>query len=512
MLGTLGLGGVAAAVLGKNRDRSRSSERGGRNRSRSRGGGRRRSSSERSGQRSKSRGKVRNERVSQALKAAVLAGASEAFRSRKEQGGWGGDKGKRVLTAALAAGGVDGLISNNRDPEHHQKRDIVGSALAGLATNRLINGPRSKSRNGSPDSRGRSPSRGVGDLAAGGVVAVTAKKVYDSNRSRSRGRARSRSSSYDGRYTPSPPPRKRSQSVSSFAAKGLAAIGLKDAANKMDPDRRASKSYDDYHDDGRSSRNGGYGYNDSRDVGTFQSQTGHPGGARRAMSMPRGNPPGYELDYGPRHTGDPETDSDSDLGSSSDDEKAHKRSKKKMYLTGGLASVATIHAAHTVYQSMEKREARRKQLREGEIGPQEAKREKNKARLQDAASIGIAALGIKGAYSEWREMKDANQEMKAQREKLERHAAKREARRRKMSAIADNNFGGSMPNLAPFPNDPYHPANMLPYNPVPTVRYTDDNPYAAVTQQSTYVPTPAPPYPPTAFPPPPIGVPRSETR
>jgi len=40
---------------------------------------------------------------------------------------------------------------------------------------------------------------------------------------------------------------------------------LKDAASKVDPERRGSRNYDDYHDDGRSSRNGGYGYNDSRD-------------------------------------------------------------------------------------------------------------------------------------------------------------------------------------------------------------------------------------------------------
>ncbi|KIW52286.1 hypothetical protein, variant [Exophiala xenobiotica] len=266
VLGSLGLGGLAGAVLGKNRDRSRSSERS-RHRSRSRAGGRRHSSSDTSKRRSKSRGKIRNEQVSQAIKAAVLAGAGEAFRSRKEPGSWGGDKGKRILTAALAAGGVDGLISNKDDPHHHNKRDIVGSAIAGLATNRIVNGPRSKSRGrgGSDDRRGRSQSRGgIGDLAAGGVVAATAKKVYDSMRSRSRGRARSRSSSYDSRYD-SPPRQKRSRSVSRVAAKGLAALGLKDAADKVDPERRASsRHYDDYYDDGRSSRNGGY-YNDSRD-------------------------------------------------------------------------------------------------------------------------------------------------------------------------------------------------------------------------------------------------------
>ena len=184
--------------MGK-KSRSNSRDGGRRSRGASRSGRRDRSSSDRSRHRSKSRGKARNEQISQAIKAAVLAGAGAAFQARKTDGGWGGEKGKRVITAALAAGGVDGLISNKDDPNHHNKRDILGSALAGMATNRIVNGPRSKSRGrtGSPDSRrARSQSRGgVGDLAAGGVVAATAKKVYDSVRSRSRGRARSRSSS-----------------------------------------------------------------------------------------------------------------------------------------------------------------------------------------------------------------------------------------------------------------------------------------------------------------------------
>lgn len=536
MLGSLGLGGLAGAVLGKSRDRSRDrdSDRS-RHRSRSRAGGRRRSSSEASRHRSKSRGKgSKNEQYSQAIKAAVLAGASEAFRSRKEPGGWGGNKGKRVLTAALAAGGVDGLISNKDDPHHHNKRDIVGSAIAGLATNRIINGSRSKSRGraGSPDSRGRSQSRGgFGDLAAGGVVAATAKKVYDSVRSRSRGRARSRDSSYDSRYE-SPPRQKRSRSVSRVAAKGLAALGLKDAAEKIDPERRSSsRHYDDYYDDGRSSRNGGYYNNDSRDVGTIQPQHDHPRDGLRSMSLPRGHPPGYELDYGPRHTGDPDTDSDSDLGSSSDDEKRLKKGKKKMLLTGGLATVATIHAAHNVYQSMEKRETRRKALREGDISKEQARSEKNKARLQDVASIGIAALGLKGAYSEWKETQEFNRHRKEEEEKVERHARKREARRRKMSMLATNdyvnsNYTGSMPNLNTYGQEVYHPPHDAPphhFASTSEVHYADDNPYGAMSQTAAQyapagatAPPPAPPPPPsqpsgpppsTGFPPPPIGVP-----
>lgn len=520
LLGSIGLGGVAGALLGKSRERSRSGSRDGGRRSRaaSRVSRRDRSSSERSRHRSKSRGKVRNEQISQAIKAAVLAGAGEAFRARKSEGGWGGEKGKRVLTAAIAAGGFDGLISNKDDPHHHSKRDIVGSAIAGMATNRIINGPRSKSRGrgGSPDSRGRSQSRGgLGDLAAGGVVAATAKKVYDKVRSRSRGRARSRSaSSYDSRDSRSPP-RKRSRSVSAFAAKGLSALGLKDAADKIDPSRERDRrrNYDDYNDDGRSSRYGGNGYND---VGTFQPHYGDPNGGPRSMSVPRAPPPGYELDYGPRHTGDPETDSDSDLGSSSEDEKEIKRGRKKMLLTGGLATVATIHAAHSVYQSMEKREARRKALKEGDISKEEARKARNKNRLQDVASIGIAALGLKGAYNEWHETKEAKKEQADEKEKRERHREKREARRRKMSMIASHNYleGGmteSMPNLGMYHPDQYPtfppPPGAATFPPAApsTVHYADDNPYGAVNQQPGFVPTPPPP--PQAYPGPQMGVP-----
>lgn len=40
----------------------------------------------------------------QSAKAALLAASAEAFRVRNEPGGWGGEKGKRILTAALDAG------------------------------------------------------------------------------------------------------------------------------------------------------------------------------------------------------------------------------------------------------------------------------------------------------------------------------------------------------------------------------------------------------------------------
>ncbi|RMZ92407.1 hypothetical protein DV736_g337, partial [Chaetothyriales sp. CBS 134916] len=513
LLGAVGLGSVAAALTGKKDSRSRSRSRD-RDRARSRRGRSTSSSRSRGERRGKSRGR---DQVTEALKAALLAGVGEAVRTRKAPGGWGGEKGKRVLTAAITAGGVDGILSNNRGDKDHSTRDVLGSALAGLATNRIINGPRSKSRgrDDSADGRGRSQSRGgLGSVAAGGVLAATGKKIYDNIRSRSRGRAQSRASSRDSYDSRSPPRRARSQSVSAGLARGLSAVGLSGIAAKVEPDRRKSRSNDYYDDD----RNGSYrDYRDSRDVGplTPSPQPGYPPGnlspayegPARAVSASRA-PPSYALDYRPHHTGDPETDSDSDLGSSTDDEKRVKKGRKKTMLTAGLATIATIHAAHNVYQSVEKRHARKEALREGDITPDQAKRMKNKNRFQDAASIGIAALGIKGAYSEWQEMNEHNKEVREYREKMKRHKEKREARRQKAQMEAEryrqSGYMGSLPDLH-VPTPPpggYYSQDVSPFSPTPpnyslqhqqqhfqsiydqsTTHYLDDNPYSSFSPE-----------------------------
>jgi hypothetical protein len=481
-LAALGLGSIAAAATGKSngrsrhhRDRSSSSSR-----SRShRGGG-------------KQRGK---EEIAQALKAAVTAGAAEAMRSRNQPGGWGGEKGKRVLTAAISAGGVDKLI--DRDPNKHGTRNVIGSALAGLATNRLVNGSRSRSRSrGRDGGRGRARSEshsGIKNLAGAGLITAAGKSIYDRVRSKSRGR-RSSSSSYDSYDSRSPPRRhdkkKRSSSISAYASKGLAALGLSEAADKASgKDKRRSATYDEdyYH---RSSRNGapppygGGGYADSRDVG--QPRSGESG------AMVHRNANG--LDLAPHHNGDPETDSDSDLGSSSDDERARKKARATQLVTAGLASVATIHAASSVYKSMEARDERHKALFQGDITQEQAQKERNKARLQDAASIGIAALGIKGAMSEWKDMKEKGAAAAELKEKQQRHRQKREARRQKMQSMGlEDRYAGSAPTLS-SQGDGYLPGG-------PT--YYDDNPYHTnrppTAPYPPYVPPPPPGPPPTRF-------------
>lgn len=100
VLGGLGLGAVAAALTGKSRDKSRdrSGDRSVRSKSTRRGGRRGSSSSSRSRSRGGPPKKGQTERQwAQAAQAAVIAGAVEAFRSRKEPGPWTGERGKLSL-------------------------------------------------------------------------------------------------------------------------------------------------------------------------------------------------------------------------------------------------------------------------------------------------------------------------------------------------------------------------------------------------------------------------------
>ncbi|KAJ5714102.1 uncharacterized protein N7483_011283 [Penicillium malachiteum] len=163
------------------------------------------------------------QRLAQAARAALTAGAVEAFRARKDPGEWTGEKGKRVLTAAVTAAGTDGLV--DRDPRKHGKRHVLESTLAGLAASHFMNGGRSSSqgRNGR-SGRGRSASGGLKELAATGVLAAAGKEIYDRiSRSRSRPRGRADSDSEDDRRGS----KKRSKSVSEYITKGISALGLR---------------------------------------------------------------------------------------------------------------------------------------------------------------------------------------------------------------------------------------------------------------------------------------------
>jgi hypothetical protein len=493
-LGLAGVGAAAKAASGGHRDDDRSDRR-----------SRRRSGSEestRSKRRDKSRGGEGEgiAKYQQAAKAALLAGAAEAFRIRKEPGGWTGAKGKRILTAAIGAGGIDAAA--DRDPEHHSKRHILEAVVGGLAGNRLINGPRSEleasgGRGGRSRSRSRAPSTsggigagaGLAALATAGLGALAGKKLLDRERSKSRGRSPSEDSHDDRRE------RRRSKSVSDMARKGLAALGIGAAAGAGAEAGREERRRDRDRDRDRSRDRRSRGvdsdddYDDRRDYESRDSRRGSGGESRRQAEGRRDRRAagGQEREH--------HSDTDS-LGSSSGDEKRVKKMKGKQLLTAGLATVATIHAAHNVYQSYEKRKARQEAVESGKMTEEEAKKLKSKAVLQDAASIGIAALGIKGAVSvslslsclqffqvriltafkEWKEMRDMRHEYKEFEEKKEERHKKRMER---LKRIKDDPEGGESDDEARRPQR-YSSAPDLTYGGrYQTPYYADGNPYTS---------------------------------
>ncbi|KAK2799935.1 hypothetical protein FQN50_008328 [Emmonsiellopsis sp. PD_5] len=395
---------------------------------------------------SRSRSHDRQKEIAQTLKAALTAGAAEAIRARKEPGGWSGEKGKRILTAAIGAGGVNKLVAG--DSDKHSKRHLIESTIAGLATNRLVNGPRSHSR-----SRGRaqSESRGVKDVAATGLLAAAGKSAYDRYRSKSRGRtAHSDYSSDDSR--PSRHHRgskKRSQSVSEYLNKGLAALGLGEEDKSSTRSRGgghgrrrydSDDSDDEYSDTYRSSRRrrSRSRSRDSypRDVSRLRSSPPYRGGdsgggggggaiipynatSSSALSHHQVSP--Y---HHPPRTQRAESDTSSYL-STDEEKRTRKKLRKREIVATSLATIATVHAGHTVVKSLEKRKQRNVQLREGEISPDEARRQRMKNNMKDVASVGIAALGVKSAVDEWKEAaehheenRSFNREVKGKRERM----------------------------------------------------------------------------------------------
>jgi len=94
------------------------------------------------------------------------------------------------------------------------------------------------------------------------------------------------------------------------------------------------------------------------------------------------------------------------------DEKRARHLKHKQVLMGGLAVVATVHAAHLTYRGHEARRDRRQAVKEGTIDAKEARRMERHAAVQDLESIGIAVLAIKNAVRTVKEAKDLGEERK----------------------------------------------------------------------------------------------------
>lgn len=167
-------------------------------------------------------------------------------------------------------------------------------------------------------------------------------------------------------------------------------------------------------------------------------------------------------------------------------EQKRKKLRGKELLTAGLATVATIHAAHGVYSSMVASEKRRKMVSEGEMSPEEARKRKSKNMLQDAAAVGIAALGIKSAFSEWKEMNEQRHSVKEieTRRRKRRKMRERREKEARQNALTGGGNGGAMGMANPYAYPVAPPVNAYPTS------YSSANPYAAM-------------------PPPPIGAPPS---
>ncbi|CAJ2513446.1 Uu.00g015650.m01.CDS01 [Anthostomella pinea] len=406
-------------------------------------------------------------RMQKAAKASLVAGAAEAFRVAREPGGWQGEKMKRVITAAAGAAAIDAA----HDPSKDSKRHLVESVIGGLVGNRVLNGTkkdieedyrtgRSRSR-----SRARSGSRGGGGsglaaLATAGLGALGAKKLVEA-----RSRSRSRRRSYDSYDSRDPSPRRRrsrSRSIVDGARRSLAKIGLgsgpddrrEDDYDDRSPRRARGRSPDDRYDDDYAARGYMRGGKSPEDDGYYDDDRSAGG---RSRSRSRG--------------GRSSSVSSSDLGDSDEDTKKTGKMRRKQLITAGLAAAATVHAAHGVYSSMNAREARHKAVAEGKLSPQEARKLKTKAILQDAASVGVAALGIQGAVSE---LKEARAQAKEVREWKEEKQRRHERRIERLKRANSDHYGRSRADNWNSSASPQ--ANR--YDDGPT-RYTDGNPYSA---------------------------------
>ena len=78
------------------------------------------------------------------------------------------------------------------------------------------------------------------------------------------------------------------------------------------------------------------------------------------------------------------------------------RSRAQEIAAASLATVATIHAAASLYNSAQDGKERHRRFKEGKISAEKMRMEKAKTTVQDVAAVGIAALSIKGVYGQWK--------------------------------------------------------------------------------------------------------------
>lgn len=342
-------------------------------------------------------GRPDGNQIGQAAQAAFTAAALEAWKSRNAPGGWTGEKGRRILTAAAGAGGIDKAV--DRDGRDQGLGGLLTSAVGGLATSRLANGAQSRDRPSHRRARstnGAGGGSGIKELAAGALAAGLGKKAYDEHE---KGQARRRR---DRDYTPSsdseddrrsragrgsrraPPPQRSKSITDQFRdkiAEGLASFGLNDAARKVEPREERGTAGRRTRELPREDRQLAKDAYDRQVMQRSRSATGAGAVAprRRRGSSSSSSNKGQETD--------PEkSDYDSDVA-----RRKHKKLREKEVLNGALATVATVHSVHSLMEAKEARQRRHAKVVSGELTPAQAKVEARKATAKDLATIGIVS-------------------------------------------------------------------------------------------------------------------------
>ncbi len=88
-------------------------------------------------------GDERDRELRHVVTSALTAGAVEAYRLRKTPGTWTSSaKGGRVATAAIGAAVADTAVESRNPRGKHPRRHLVEATMAGLLTDRILNGKR----------------------------------------------------------------------------------------------------------------------------------------------------------------------------------------------------------------------------------------------------------------------------------------------------------------------------------------------------------------------------------
>ncbi|EAS27982.3 uncharacterized protein CIMG_09186 [Coccidioides immitis RS] len=123
------------------------------------------------------------------------------------------------------------------------------------------------------------------------------------------------------------------------------------------------------------------------------------------------------------------SDTSSSSGSSTDEAHTRRKILGKGLFAAGLATVATIHAGHELYESREKRKERLLKLSQGKISPAEARKQRLVGNLKDVATLSVAAYGIKKSIDGWKEAVKHHSEYTAYNKKCRERARKRAQKR-----------------------------------------------------------------------------------